>query len=137
MTTNGNTQANVPLWLDNKPLSIDNDRLYPVVQSTTGKTIHHYHSATVEDALKAAVSSGKAFKSWKRATVAKRREVLYNFANIIERDADKFLKLQKDETSAGDLWARNNVNTVAAYTREISSVISNVNGVIPSIDVST
>ena len=135
MATNGDIATPpVPLWLDNQALPVDHSRLHPVVSAGSGKTIHYYQSATVEDAVRAVTSAGTAFKTYRNATIASRRAILEKFAQIVERDTEKFLKLQLDETSTSKLWAQNNVNTVVSYTREIASCISHMNGTIPQID---
>lgn len=134
MTQNGDIVGCVPLWLDNKALPIDHSRLHPVIHAQSGQKIHEYQSAIVDDALKAVESAGKAFKTYKNTTILERRAILNKFANIIERDADKFMKLQQDETSTSTIWARNNVNAVVNYSREIAGIISTMTGSIPQID---
>ena len=134
MTANGNPVAPVPLWLEGKPVPIDSSRLYPVISSKSGQKLHEYQSATVEDSLKAAAASGRAFKSFKNTTVAERRAILSKFSDIIARDTEKLVHLQQEETSAGLIWARNNVNSVLAMTREVAGTISTVRGAIPQID---
>ena len=142
MSTNGTTSGSntgwhgvVPLWKDNKSQPVDLSRTYAVVSSTTGNEVHSYQSASVLDARQACDSAQAAFKSWRNATVVKRREVLNKFADILERDAEKFKRLQSDETAAGPLWTANNITTSVNYVREIAAVISTAGaGTIPQID---
>ena len=134
MSVNGDTLPQVPLWRDNKALSIDPSRLHPITCSVTGKTVSQYQSATKEEALAACDSASQAFKSWKNASLAQRRNVLNKFADIIERDAEKFKTLQVEETAAGPLWTARNISSTVNHARETAAVISSMTGTIPHID---
>lgn len=119
----------VPFFIDGR--SIQSKATFPVVSAVSGSTVHHAQSASVEDAVAAAEASGKAFRDWRRASVVVRRQLILKVAQIFQRDADAFIRLQQLETSAGLAWARNNVSTSVTYLEEIAAQISGVHGVIP------
>ena len=119
----------IPFFLDGK--RITSKTTFPVTSAASSKTVHYAQSASVDDGLAACESSGKAFQSWKRASIATRRQLILKVAEIFQRDIDEFIRLQVLETSADATWARTNVMGSVAYLTEIASRISSVQGAIP------
>ena len=119
----------VPFFIDGQ--SVHSKATFPVVSASSGSTVHHAQSASVEDAVAAAVASGKAFRTWKLASVIFRRQLILKVAQIFQRDAEEFIRLMQLETSAGSAWARNNVLTSVTYLEEIAAQISSIHGVMP------
>ena len=119
----------VPFFIDGQP--IQGRTTFPVVSASSGSIEHYAQSASVEDAVAAAMASGKAFRTWRRASVIVRRQLILKVAQIFQRDSEEFIRLQQLETSAGLAWARNNVSTSVMYLEEIAAQISGVQGVIP------
>lgn len=126
--------ATVPLWLDGAALPIDQNHVFPIVNAASGKTVHYAQGATVDQALAAADSAAKAFKTWKKATVSVRRDLLLKTADIFEARMQQFMKYQIDETSTDETWARMNVTLAVNYLKETAARISSVTGSIPQID---
>ena len=122
----------VPFYIDGK--KVQSQTTFPVISASSGDTVHHAQSASVEESLSAANAAGRAFKTWKRATIQSRRQLILKVAQIFQRDMDEFIQLQCLETSASKPWATNNVNGTVGYLHEIAAQISGVTGTIPEND---
>lgn len=124
----------VPLVIDNKELPLDSSRTYPVTSAKSGETVHYYQGTDLATCDKACESAWTAFKTWKRATIVQRRDLLLKVAALFEQKADELVKVQMLETSCEEPWARNNVAGSVAYVKEIASCISSIRGTIPQTD---
>ncbi|PSN72375.1 aldehyde dehydrogenase [Corynespora cassiicola Philippines] len=129
-----NPRHAVPIWVDNERLIPSSSLAFPVIQSTTGSTVHFATSATASDALKAAESSKKAFKQWKSAPHVTRRDIILRVAAHYETHAESLIKDQMLETSCDEGWARQNVDLATRYLKEIAACVSSVTGVIPQLE---
>lgn len=119
----------VPIVINNEALPLDSSTgIVPVVNSSTGETVHHFHSADVKICENACDAAWTAFQKWKREKVSTRRDLIFKAAGLILERAQEFIRVQKLETSCNDTWARNNVDTTAAYLKEIASCISGIKG---------
>ncbi|KAL5395241.1 hypothetical protein PMIN02_004272 [Paraphaeosphaeria minitans] len=123
----------VPLWIDGEALR-EPLATFPVVQGSTGKTVHQGVSATTAEALRAVASSKAAFRSWRGTNHVTRRELILRVVAHYEENADTFIKSQMIETSCEEAWAKQNVELACRYLREIAAVISSVNGTIPQLE---
>lgn len=126
-------ETTVPLWIDGTPLRSPL-ATFPVIQGSTGTTIHHAVSATPTEALHAVTSSKAAFKSWRNATHVTRRELILRVVTYYEAHASQFVSTQMAETSCEEAWAKQNVELAVRYLREIAAVVSSVNGTIPQLE---
>jgi len=132
----------VPLFLNGKALPIG-DKVFPVKNSATDETVHHYASTDVATCNEACETAWTAFagttldtkrSGWKRASANTRRDIILKAADLFEERKAELIKAQKDETSCQDGWAINNILTTVGYMREIASCVSNIRGEIPTID---
>ena len=137
-TTNGSVADSnyvVPIWINSAAVPPPTTKRIPVVSSASGKIIHHAQSVDVKTAQRACDAASTAFQTWKRSSISTRRNLLLKVADIYERRAADLIKLQMEETSCDEVWARNNVNTSIGYLREIGACISTaVQGTIPSVE---
>ncbi|KAJ9639105.1 hypothetical protein H2204_004013 [Knufia peltigerae] len=123
----------VPCVINGEALNLPDSQNFPVIQGSTGETVHYAQSATVEVAIAAADASWKAFKSWKKTTVDERRDVLLRAADILERRGDEAAKRNTTETSASNRWTPFDVMYAAKQVREAASCVTTaVHGTIPS-----
>ncbi|KAL6705006.1 hypothetical protein ACN47E_007409 [Coniothyrium glycines] len=119
----------IPLWIDHSPRQTPSS--FPVVNASTGQTVHHASSSTPATATLAADSSWQAFKSWRSTTHVVRRDLILRVADHLQTHAPAFVAAQRAETSCTESWAAMNVDLAQRYLREIAAQVSSVAGVIP------
>ncbi|EMC92348.1 hypothetical protein BAUCODRAFT_38399 [Baudoinia panamericana UAMH 10762] len=133
----------VPLFINGKPLPVDESRVQPVKSSITDETIHYYVSTDIKACDEACETAWTAFSGnildtgrsgWKRASANTRRDIIIKAADLFEARKDELIKAQMDETCCPQPWAMNNIATTVGYLREIASCVSNIKGEIPTID---
>lgn len=124
----------VPIWIDGESVPCKDEQIFEVTSSASNKVIGHAYSADESIAVKAAESAGKAFQTWKRAAVATRRGLLLKVADLFEQRTDELVRLQMEETSCAEGWAKFNVAGTVGYLRETAACISSIHGEIPPID---
>ena len=122
----------VPFFIDGEV--VKSQVRFPVVSALSGNPVHYAQSASVDEALSAAAAAGRAFRTWRRATVQARRQLILKVAEIFQREVDEFIRLQCLETSAARPWATNNVNGTIGYLHEIAAQVSGICGTIPEND---
>ncbi|KAF2654685.1 aldehyde dehydrogenase [Lophiostoma macrostomum CBS 122681] len=124
----------VPLWCNGEAVSTDASNNFPVTNAIQNRVVHYASSASTSQAISAVESAKVAFKSWKVASHVTRRDLILRVAARYEANADKLVKLQIDETSCDEAWARQNVDLAVRYLKEIAACISSLTGVIPPIE---
>ena len=125
----------VPVVINDKALPVDSSHLLPVKNPASGDTVHYSQGADVATCTQAVDAAWTAFQSWKRSSVNTRRDLLFKMADLMEQRKDQLIDVQMQETQCPKSWALNNVNTTAAYAREIAACISQAcKGEIPPID---
>lgn len=133
----------VPLFINGKPLPIDDSQVKPVTSSLTDDTVHYYASTDVKTCDEACEAAWTAFSGttldtgrsgWKRASANTRRDIIIKAADLFEKRKDELVKAQMEETSCQQGWAVNNILTTVGYMREIASCVSSIKGEIPTID---
>ncbi|GAB7351609.1 hypothetical protein MBLNU459_g2227t1 [Dothideomycetes sp. NU459] len=124
----------VPIVIENKALPLDPSRIFPVISSKTDETVHHYQGTDIATCDKACEAAWAAFRTWKRASIGQRRDLLLRVAALFEERADELVRVQKLETSCHEDWARNNVALSVAYVKEIAACISSIRGTIPQTE---
>lgn len=143
LTTDSQGRQVVPLVINDKPLPINEDAVYPVTNSKTGETVHYYTSTDIATCDAACEAAWAAFQGagplkgqtgWKRATVVQRRNLLNKVADLYEERVEELVRTQMAETACEEAWGRNNVSLAVAYVREIAACVSGIRGVIPPMD---
>jgi acyl-CoA reductase-like NAD-dependent aldehyde dehydrogenase len=125
-------ESTIPLWVDNKP--IETSTTFPIIQASSGNTVHHAYSASRSHATYACNSSWTAFQSWRNSTHTTRRDLILKVAEYYASHVDDFVERQMLETSCTKQWATNNVHGSVSYLKEIAAQVSSVSGVIPPIE---
>ncbi|KOS17316.1 Vanillin dehydrogenase [Escovopsis weberi] len=130
-----NGEQVLPVKIDGVAEPIDPSRLIAVQSSITGETMHYAQSATPEMATRAVESSYAAFQQWRKTTHVHRRELLLRAAAAVEAREERFVELQRAETSCTEQWARFNVRLAAQCFREVASSIASVmTGELPPLE---
>lgn len=124
----------VPCVIDGKPVSLPDSQNFAVVQGRTGDLVHHAQSATVEVGIKAVESAGKAFQSWKKVPVTKRRDILNRAADILESKTAEVSKRTILETSCEDHWPGFDCSLAATLIRQNAATAMSLAGRIPPAD---
>jgi len=125
----------VPNVINNEAITLPESQLFPVVQGSTGKTIHYASSATVEVGIRAVETAATAFSTWKRTPVAERRAILLRFADVLESKLEDLTKRVIPETSCDDRWPSFEIIHATKFIREVAASASSVCGSIPPVDV--
>lgn len=124
----------VPIIINNEEDKINERLLHPVTRSATGEVVHYFSGADQSTCDRACEAAWQAFRHWRRAPVARRRDLLLKVAELFEQRADDLVEAQIKETSCVEPWARNNVLLATNYIREFAACVSSVKGVIPPTD---
>lgn len=85
-------------------------------------------AAGVADAVAAADSAAKAFKSWSRTGPRERRRILLKAADLLEAKLPDFVRIMAAEIGASQLWAGFNVKAAADKFREAASLTTQIQG---------
>ena len=123
----------VPLWIDGEAVRSSPPKLFPVHSSLQDKDVFLAHSADVDTAKRAAEAAWTAFLSWKKQGPVFRRDLLLRVADNYERRTEQLIKLQMEETSCTETWARMNVALATETVKEIASRITSISGEIPQM----
>ena len=124
----------VPNVIKGEKVSLPDTQNFPVIQGSTGDTVHYAQSATVEVARSAVDAAAETFKSWKKTPVNQRRELLNRVASILERKVEEATKREMLETSCNPHWPANDIKLAASFIRETAASASSVCGSIPPSD---
>ncbi|KJZ10560.1 MULTISPECIES: CoA-acylating methylmalonate-semialdehyde dehydrogenase [unclassified Halomonas] len=86
---------NVNHWINGQDLEAS--RHLPVTNPATGETIRQVADGDA-DTVKAAIDAAQAaFPAWRDTPPAKRAQVMYRFKALLERDADRLVRLISEE----------------------------------------
>ena len=132
--TNGTYDSSsnpVPLWINGKATWSIPDVKFPVYSTSSGKVVHHAHSANSHAAERAVEAAAAAFVSWKRTSPQSRRDLLLRVADKYEAKTQVLVDAQMLETSCTEAWARGNVQYAIGIIRESASRITSISGDIP------
>ncbi|KAL6834374.1 hypothetical protein J3E69DRAFT_326615 [Trichoderma sp. SZMC 28015] len=104
----------VPLWINGRALAAE------------GNVVHYTQCADANDAKVAVEAGAGAFPAWSTSSYIYRREILLEFANIVERRSDEIDVLQTIETSSMPSYGAMGSILPSRALREIASSISRV-----------
>lgn len=122
----------IPLIIGGK--DIVTETTFDVISPGTGQLIHKCSSASVEDANSAVKAAQDAFPAWAAMTPAKKRDIFWNAADIMEARKEELGSYMMEETGADDFWAKTmNVTLAADILRDLAGRISSIAGSIPTI----
>lgn len=124
----------VPCVINGEVVSLPDSQNFAVIQGSTGDTVHYAQSATVQVGIQAVEAAGKAFKSWKRVPVGKRRDILNRAADILESKSAEVSKRSITETSCEDHWPGFDCSLAATMIRQNAATAMSLGGRIPPPD---
>jgi acyl-CoA reductase-like NAD-dependent aldehyde dehydrogenase len=119
---------NVQLLIDNVKQPASGGKTYQRHNSVSGKTVTTGAAASVEDALKIAESSQRAFKQWSKVGPTERRRLLLAAADVLESKMPQFCSVMAEEIGASQLWAQFNVGASANLLREAAALTTQIKG---------
>jgi salicylaldehyde dehydrogenase len=124
---------NTQLIIDNQYVPASNGATFTRENPVTGKVVTTAAAGTVEDAVKAADSAARAFKTWSRTSPTERRTLLLKAADALEKRAPEFIEAMAQEVGSGQLWSGFNVMLAAGLFREAAGLVTQIQGeTIPS-----
>ena len=124
----------VPCVIDGEAVSLPDSQNFPIIQGKTGETVHYAQSATVDLGIRAVESAGKAFQSWKRVPMKKRRDILNRAADLLEQKVDEITRRSTLETSCDDHWPSFDCSLAATLIRQNAATGMTTAGRIPPSD---
>ncbi|OAL39056.1 hypothetical protein AYO20_01807 [Fonsecaea nubica] len=127
--------AVVPNVIGGKVVSLPETQNFPVIQGSTGDTIHYAQSATVDVGVHAVETAAEVFKTWRKTPLSQRRAVLNKAADILETKVEELAKREIPETSCDAHWPGFEVIFASKFVRETSANVSTVCGSIPDSEV--
>lgn len=123
--------AVVPNVIKGEVVSLPESQNFPIIQGSTGDTIHYAQSANVEVGTKAVEAAAEAFKTWKKTPVSQRQAILNKVADIIETKGEELAKREIPETSCAPFWPGFECMNAANFVRTTSANLAVVHGSIP------
>src|SRR3569623_442629 len=125
--------ANVLLSIGGQPSEASEGRTYTRNNPLTGEAATTASAAGVEDARRAAKTTGAAFPAGSALGPNPRRALLNKAASALEARADQFVDAMMNETGSTEMWARINLMLAAGMVREAAALTTQIGGeVIPS-----
>jgi salicylaldehyde dehydrogenase len=106
------------LIIDNQYVQASSGATFDRQDPVTGKVVTTAAAGTVEDALRAADSAARAFKTWSKTGPIERRTLLCRAADALESRTAQFVAVMAQEVGAGQVWSSINVALAAALFRE-------------------
>lgn len=127
-----NERQVVPVWINGAAYPTDETRFIEVTSAAQAKVVHLAQGASDDAARAAADAAWTAFESWRHAKHNVRRDLLLKVANIYEARADELAKIQVDETSCSESYARFNIKLAADLLRDFAgSIVEAMTGETP------
>lgn len=114
----------VPLWIGGSPVASCTGTRFPVHSAAQNKDVYLAESASKESANNAAEAAEHAFKSWRISSAASRREILERMTVIIQQRQEQLIRLQMEETSCSETWARFNITYTVKMLKEIAARVT-------------
>jgi len=127
--SNGTPVPTHPLIISNKPHPTVNS--FPVYSPATGKLLHHFSSASIDDADAALSSAQAAQPKWKTLPPSKKRDIFIKAAQIMDSRREELTKYMADETGASAPWGAFNLNLASEILRDVAGRLSSISGSIP------
>lgn len=118
----------VQLVIDNQRRDASDGKTYQRIDPLSAATVSVGAACSVEDALRAAESSQRAFRSWSRTGPTERRRLLLAAADALEAKMADFCTVMAEEIGASQLWAQFNVVASANLLREAAALTTQIKG---------
>jgi acyl-CoA reductase-like NAD-dependent aldehyde dehydrogenase len=121
-------KMDVRLVIDNDAVEAGSGRWFERRNPISGEVVTRAAAGDKDDAVRAAESASKAFKSWSKTGPSERRALLLAAADRLEAKKDDFIAAMAAEVGASALWAAFNVMGSAALLREAAGLVTQVQG---------
>ncbi|QGZ31063.1 aldehyde dehydrogenase [Stutzerimonas stutzeri] len=118
----------VQLTIDNSKRDASDGKTFQRIDPLNGKTVSVGAACSVEDALQAAESSARAFRTWSNTGPTERRRILLAAADALEAKMADFCTVMAEEIGASQLWAQFNVGASAGLMREAAALTTQIKG---------
>jgi len=82
------------LFINNHFVNSISGKTFPTINPATKEVICHVSEADKADVNEAQKAARKAFQTWRNVAPAQRGRYVYKLADLLERDADKFAKVE-------------------------------------------
>ncbi|KAH8803205.1 putative salicylaldehyde dehydrogenase [Xylogone sp. PMI_703] len=128
--TNGSATYTIPLIIDNKPVTTTES--FGVYSPATGELLHKCASASLDNTDAAIESAQRAFTSWRKSPLAKRRDVFLKAATLFEEKKEEFIKHMSDETAATKGWGEFNLMMAAEFLKDVAGRLTSLKGSVPA-----
>lgn len=89
------------------------------VNSPTADAVWHASAATTKDVEAITAAAEAAFPLWATTKIAKRRELLLKFTELLEREAPTITECMTLETGATEIWGGFNVKIGVEMARQV------------------
>ncbi|KAH0612251.1 uncharacterized protein H6S33_010303 [Morchella sextelata] len=130
-----------------RPISTDSSYVTPLLLDnaphTTAKTfaVHNPASpssvlwrasaASLKDVERVTASAAAAFPVWSGKKLVERRDLLFKFADILERRGGELTECMCTETAAQEPWAKFNIFTSVGFVKEVAGKLTSIEGRLP------
>jgi acyl-CoA reductase-like NAD-dependent aldehyde dehydrogenase len=119
---------NVQLLIDNLKQDASDGKTYNRIDPIDSRIITVGAACSAQDALRAAESSQRAFKSWSKIGPTERRRLLLAAADVLMSKMAEFCSVMAQEIGASQLWAQFNVGASANLLREAAALTTQIKG---------
>jgi len=123
----------VPLWINGAPAKSSPELTFPVRNAISGKDVYLAQATDTTTATLAVDAAWSAFQTWKKTSHHERRDLLLRVASIYKRRFEELVKMQIEETSCQEPWARMNVALAIGMLEEAASRVSGISGEMPQM----
>ncbi|QXH59411.1 aldehyde dehydrogenase [Pseudomonas azerbaijanorientalis] len=118
----------VQIVIDNQKLDASNGKTFQRIDPLSAATVSVGAACSVEDAIRAAESSQRAFQTWSKTGPTERRRILLAAADALESKMAQFCSVMAEEIGASQLWAQFNVGASANLLREAAALTTQIKG---------
>ena len=132
---NSSGAAVVPNVVGGEVVTLPESQNFPVIQGSTGDTIHFAQSATVDIGVRAVENAAEAFKTWKKTPISQRQTILNKVVDILQTKAEELAKREIPETSCAPFWPGFECTNAANFIRLTSANLAATHGSIPHSEV--
>lgn len=120
----------VPLFLNGQEVAAESQ--FGIPSPATGKTLYNCSNASSKDVTKAIDTAAEAFKTWRKTTPSRRRDIFLKAAEIMESRREELVKTMNEETGATDPWSNLNVTNAIEIMKDVAGRISGIEGMLPA-----
>jgi aldehyde dehydrogenase (NAD+) len=129
MTERANTTLlSKRLWIDGKPVEASSGRQIACVNPATGQVWAHVDEADANDVDRAVEAAARAFPAWRRTEPATRGRLLWRLAELIDRDAERLIRLESTDNGKAVRESGGEIRGAADYLRYYAGLADKVYG---------